>query len=213
MDTELDELTVDQLNELWLELLTRYAKSTVRGAQKTLNVVLNDAGVEIKGRQVKVRRATAVRRGVWTAQQARTFLDFVAKDQYAHVWTLALVCGLRRGELCGLRWDNVDLGEGLIHMREQNTLVNGESGVLTGVSPKGDRERTVPIGPGMTAILAAVPRRSPWVMTSRYNRALYPTAVSQHRHKLCLRAGVPVIALHDARHTSATVGASVAALI
>jgi len=209
MDTELDELTVEQVNELWLDLLSRYAKATVRGAQKTLNVVLKDAEITVKGRQVKVSRTSSAHRGVWTAQQARTFLHFVAKDKYAHAWTIALVCGLRRGELCGLRWDNVDLDEQLIHVREQNTLVNGE-GMISGVAPKGDKQRTIPIGPGLTALLAAVPRRGPWVMTSRRHRPLYPTAVSQHWHRLCLRAGVPVIALHDARHTSATVGASVA---
>jgi integrase len=46
----------------------------------------------------------------FTADQVRTVLVGTAKDRNRHAWHLALA-GLRRGEIAGLRWDDVDLGQ------------------------------------------------------------------------------------------------------
>ena len=46
---------------------------------------------------------------VWTPEQLRTFLDFVATDSHGSMLRLAALTGLRRAELCGLRWQDVDL--------------------------------------------------------------------------------------------------------
>lgn len=207
-DLDINELTTEAVNKLWLELLKTYSRATVRGVQKVLSLALSDAGVHVTWRRIP-KEKTAGRHGVWTAQQARTFLRFASRDRYSHGWALVLVLGLRRGELCGLRWSDVDLDEGLIHITQQHCLVNGRSGVLV-ASPKGTSTRTIPIGPGLLALLSSAPHAGEYVLMNRKGQPLYPTYLSQHWARLCKRAGVPVIALHDARHTSATVGASVA---
>ena len=46
----------------------------------------------------------------FTAAQVRTVLSGIANDRNRHAWHLALA-GLRRGEIAGLRWDDVDLRE------------------------------------------------------------------------------------------------------
>ena len=57
---------------------------------------------------VRVRRSAAPEMTVWTSDETRRFLDAVADDRLVALWTLALHSGLRRGELAGLRWVDVD---------------------------------------------------------------------------------------------------------
>jgi integrase len=49
-------------------------------------------------------------RAVWTLEQLAAFLDATVSDPLYALWALAATTGLRRGELCGLRWDDLDLG-------------------------------------------------------------------------------------------------------
>jgi integrase len=57
------------------------------------------------------------RKGVWTARQCGAFLAGAADDRLFAAWALAVVCGMRRGELAGLKWSKVDLDSGVIHWR------------------------------------------------------------------------------------------------
>jgi hypothetical protein len=49
--------------------------------------------------------------------EARAFLDSLEDDPWAPAWALALYAGLRFGELCGLRWQDIDLDAGQIHVQ------------------------------------------------------------------------------------------------
>jgi integrase len=50
----------------------------------------------------------------WTTDEARRFLDQTRNDQHTDLWAVALGTGMRRGELLGLRWRDVDLDDRLI---------------------------------------------------------------------------------------------------
>jgi integrase len=56
-------------------------------------------------------RATGTRPtvAVWTAAQVAAFLDSARRDRLYALWWLAALRGLRRGELAGLRWADLDL--------------------------------------------------------------------------------------------------------
>ena len=49
-------------------------------------------------------------------EQTRTFLAAVAGDRWEAVWLLAVTSGMRQGELLGLRWSDVDLDRGVLHV-------------------------------------------------------------------------------------------------
>jgi len=55
---------------------------------------------------------------VWTAEQLRTFLRTVAGDRIYAAWLLLATTGMRRGEVLGLRWSNLDLDQG--HRRRRS---------------------------------------------------------------------------------------------
>jgi len=72
-------------------------------------------------------KATTKEMTVWTLEQAQTFMA-VADDtcSYGPIWTLALTLGMRRGELLGLQWQNVDLDRGVLRVRRTLTEINGK---------------------------------------------------------------------------------------
>ncbi len=72
------------------------------------------------------RRDRKHKRGSWTADEARQFLESARRDDdvlYA-AYVLVLVLGLRRGELLGLIWDLVDLDAGELYVGQQVQRVN-----------------------------------------------------------------------------------------
>lgn len=63
---------------------------------------------------------------------------------------LAIVTGMRRGELAGLKWDRVNLDKGMILVHWQRTATS--QGVIE-KAPKGKSKRAVAIGPALVAVL------------------------------------------------------------
>jgi integrase len=49
----------------------------------------------------------------WTLAELQAFLRFTSDDEYHVGYVLAACCGMRRGEVCGLRWSDVDLDGGV----------------------------------------------------------------------------------------------------
>jgi len=48
-------------------------------------------------------------------------LGLLEKERYATLYVLTLATGLRRGELLGLRWEDVDFDAGMLHVRRNIT--------------------------------------------------------------------------------------------
>ncbi|MDT5252120.1 MAG: integrase [Mycobacterium sp.] len=62
----------------------------------------------------------------FTADQVRAVLSGIAKDRNRHAWHLALA-GLRRGEIAGLRWDDVDLSRRTVRIGKTRVDVGGRA--------------------------------------------------------------------------------------
>src|SRR5687767_13406280 len=71
---------------------------------------------------------------VWDASQSATFLAAADDSDFAALWRVALLCGLRRGELPGLRWDDLDPDRGTLAVRR--TLSRGTGGTWQLGEPK-----------------------------------------------------------------------------
>ena len=152
---------------------------------------------------------------VWTAEQARRFLDEVDDDPHRAVWHLALGTGARRAELLGLRWVDVDLDAGKVRVRRALTLVDGVARLL-GV--KTSRPRTVVIAPSVVDALArerdrqerarraAAGWEDAWglVFTTDTGAPVDPYRLTVAFRERVREASVPVIRLHDLRHTHAS---------
>src|SRR5262249_10586207 len=62
----------------------------------------------------------------WTAQEATGFIEAFRTDALHSAFVLLILYGLRRGEVLGLRWKDIDLDSGVIHVRQQLQRVHGE---------------------------------------------------------------------------------------
>ena len=71
------------------------------------------------------RGESPAERGVWTLEQFAAFLDSTVSYLLDARWGLAATTGLRRGELCGLRWDDVDLASMSLTVRRCRVMVHG----------------------------------------------------------------------------------------
>ncbi len=153
---------------------------------------------------------------VWTAQEATRFLDLVDDHPWRVLWHLALGTGARRGELLGLRWQDVDVAGAQLTIRRALTVVDGVARLL---GTKTSRSRTLSVGPSVLDALErcrteqeAARRRAgddwcnQWdlVLTDPDGRHLDPLTVTREFRDLVRTLDVPVIRLHDLRHTSAS---------
>jgi len=136
---------------------------------------------------------------------------------------LVLTLGLRKGEVLGLGWDDVDLDTGTIHVRWQIQRIKKEgksSGELVRVPVKTKRsKRAVPL-PGIciralkqrraqqaTDRMAAGPLwRDQWNLgfTTGHGSPYEPRNMNRAFDALCRKAGVRKIRVHDNRHGCAT---------
>lgn len=111
--------------------------------------------------------------------------------------SLALFAGLRRGEICGLQWGDVDLQHGVLHIRRQRQRVAGQLIVQTPKSASGCRD--VPIAPELLPLLRQQYRFFPraFVVECSPEHVGHKWASIQERDVLLSQH----YRLHDLRHT------------
>ena len=155
----------------------------------------------------------------WTAEEVRRFLNFTVQDRGGALYRIALMTGLRRGELLGLRRRELDLDAGRLHVRQQYTR-DGDRGLkFKGLKTGSNAWRTVDLDPTTVAALrghlaAQEFERRSWgdaycrdldlVFCHPDGSPLDPDEATRRFERRSGEAGVLVIRLHDARHTHAT---------
>lgn len=153
---------------------------------------------------------------VWTPEEVLTFLGAAEAHRLYAGFYLALMTGLRRGELLGLHWTDVDLTRSRLTVRHNLVDVRGKT-VLN--APKTENScRTVILSPGTLAVLQAHRQRqaaereaagSAWtdrgfVFASTVGSWTEPRNFDRMFAGVVQRASVRRIRFHDLRHTAAS---------
>lgn len=94
---------------------------------------------------------------VWTAAQARRFLKCTAAHRLGVAFELLMMTGLRRGEVLGLRWSDIDLGAGRLRVSQQLVLEGGRPRLKSAESE--GSQAVITVGSPMVGKLAAHRRR------------------------------------------------------
>ncbi|WP_163551552.1 tyrosine-type recombinase/integrase [Candidatus Frankia alpina] len=153
----------------------------------------------------------------WSAAEVHRGTDLFAAERLGLAWIVAMMGGLRRGELAGLRWRDVDLDARLIHVVNQRAYVHTESGTkIVDREPKGTLRRSIPMSGVVVTLLTEHRKRqrieglkhgygSPiYVFVNELGERYSPAVIYNRFQTACRRYGLPVVRLHDLRHTFAT---------
>lgn len=128
------------------------------------------------------------------------------RDRLGLAWMLALCCGLRRGELCGLRWSDVDLTAMQLHVRNQRQRL--EDGRIIDAPPKSSAGvRDVPIPDALRASLQIAWQPRGYVVTHE-GHPYTPSGLDQAHRAMLVANGLPPITLHGLRHSMASAAVS-----
>ena len=124
--------------------------------------------------------------------------------------SLMMDTGARRGEICGLQWQDIDFTTGAVTIR-RNLQYTKEDGVYA-AAPKNGKTRTVDVGPDVLAMLSrlraeqATSHLSKWVFTMEGSSApMHPTSAGHYFRKFGQRNGIQDFHPHKLRHTSASI--------
>jgi integrase len=153
----------------------------------------------------------------WSAAEVNTFAAFIEGHELHELWALAASTGLRRSELLGLRWIDLDLQRRLLSVRRVLVLVGGLPHVKD--APKSAHGfRTISIPPKVTRLLIelhawqaqqprlqAISPEQALVFARPDGDAWHPDHVTSTLRELVLASGLPRIRpMQDLRHTHAT---------
>jgi integrase len=152
----------------------------------------------------------------WSPAEAARFLAACERSRlrYAGMCALALLTGLRRGEAAGLEWRDVDFTGRRLAVRRQRLVVGGTPG--WGPLKTKAARRLVPLSERAVGLLRrqweSLPeeRRRPEAPVFCTDRGTppHPDNLKRTLWALCREAGVPVVSLHQLRHTFASLAAA-----
>ena len=175
-------------------------------------------GQVVRNVAVLVDRVSGKARGAqtFTADQIAVVLNGIAEDRNRHAWHMALA-GMRRGEIAGQRWEDIDLENKLIRIGRTRLDIKGKA-VESDDAKSESSNRTLPLpAPLLTELKAAKARQAAeklyfgsaysdlgYVVCNEAGEPYHPSTLSKLWSAAIADLDVPQLRLHDARHTCAT---------
>ena len=152
---------------------------------------------------------------ILTEEQARRFIISTMRNRYGMLFYLALMTGMRQGELLGLKWADLDWDKGLLNVQRQLQRARGHSPQLVAPKTQAGR-RQIKLGPGTLERLGKHKIEQAEMRSARgarweENDLIFPNTLGKPESsanmfedfKKFLRDNeLPDIRFHDLRHTS-----------
>jgi integrase len=229
----LQKLTPEQLDTFYAELLTSGRRNgkggglsvkTVRNIHTMLHKALADAArkgtilrnVAAVADPPRLSSAPRPEMNVWDAKQLRQFLQEISSHRLYPAFYLLATTGMRRGEVLGLRWSDVDLDGHLISVSRALVIVAYEPQLSDAKTGQG--RRTIDLEPKTVAVLRAWKKRrmeermltnvrpaTDLIVAHPDGSWINPDYFSQVFDRHLAKSTLPAIRLHDLRHTHASI--------
>jgi integrase len=233
-DLPVQRITKAHIDELVTDLLaggTKTAKGRTRRPwsavavnkfTQTVAMILADAvrqGIVVRNAAEYVDRVEVSHKELDTYTPAEIDTLMVAletrKDRLRHAWELALA-GLRRGEIAGLQWSDIDLNAKTLSISNNRVSAGGRTS--EGAPKSATSRRTLPLPDRLVSVLRAAKVRQTeerlecgpgygsgaYVVSNAVGEPYNPAVLSRYWRDAVKAAALRHIRLHDARHTAAT---------
>jgi integrase len=218
---KLKDLTRAHVKGLYSEKRESVSPRTVQYIHTTLHKALKDAvadGLIPKNVSDGLKPSRSRRHEIHplTPEQAKAFLNAARGDRYEALYVLAVHCGLRQGELLGLKWSDVDLNSGTLQVRR--TMSESRVGRIE-EDTKSSKGRRIEL---TRTVLEALRRHRERQLeeiegsdTWQDQGLIFPSSIGTPTNSknlywrsfkpLLKKAGLPDIKFHELRHTCATI--------
>jgi integrase len=220
----LRDLTTATIEAFYRELAERLSPKSVRNTHAVLHKALNDAQRNgLVARNVadhaELPRADRPEPEAWTADELRAFLAHIADHRLYAAWQTMVATGLRRSELLGLAWRNVDLDAGRLAVVDTLVMVRNKPTLRIGEAKTRGSRRVVALDRATVAVLRAhrarqaedrlaageLYRDQGLVFANEVGEVVSPDWFTRTTKRLATAAGVRPLTPHRAgRHTWAT---------
>ncbi len=153
-------------------------------------------------------------------EQVRLFLDTAKEndDRYYALYYLALVTGMRQGELLALKWDNIDLEKGILNVKFNLKRLPHGGGLVLDKPKTKTSIRSIKLGQDTVDVLNSQKKRTAkerevkpekwqeegFVFPSTIGTAIDPSNMLRYFRTSLKAANLPKIRFHDLRHTAAS---------
>ena len=212
-DKQVSYVTAEDVQQMYHRLIVRgLSATTVRHVHSMLHLAMDAAVRSHLSAQNPTDLAVPPRaeRGemrVLTEQQLDTFMKAIRTDAswYDFFYT-ELTTGLRRGEICGLRWQDFDEKSGVLHVRRTLHMEDGR--LVAGATKTGCGTRDIVLPDGTAEVLRKrkADSYSEWIFhnLTKPELPISPGAAYLRLKEILKRANLPDIRFHDLRHTFST---------
>lgn len=195
---------------------------SVHHAYNTLNLIFGfaeDQEIIEKNPMAKVKSPKKEKKPVdaFTPDQAKEFFALLddCELEFQCMMKVLLTCGVRRGELVGFQWKDIDHKAQTISVR-RNVSYTVKSGVVIGTPKTSNGLRTIPLIPSVLALLEELERQTgetyqvdlseAFIFPSKESlfEARTPNAITRTLNRFMERHDLPMLSPHDLRHSCAT---------
>jgi integrase len=219
---QIDKLKTMQIQTFLTKKLNeeKLSTTTVRHYYNVLNIALNQA---VKWQVIQSNPCAAVeppkaskaKIAILQAEEVITLLEYTKTSEFKAMYLpllLASTCGMRRGEVLGLMWEDVDLDNGILRVKNNLVKIKNENKIVT---PKTDLSvRTIALLKTTIEALREYKENRKVIKLNKdepdfvccweNGSPLRPDYVTHTLPKLLKRCNLPSIRFHDLRHTHAT---------
>ena len=221
--TTLQKLRPEHIQSAYKDMLdSGLSARTVLHSHRVLSQALKDAvkwGLVLHNPTAAVTPPRPERKEAvaWDSATIRRFMDAAAGSRYRDAFRLAALTGMRRSELAGLKWPDIDLKSARLRVVRTRQRIYGH-GVVEG-QPKTHRSRrSVALSPSAVSVLEYMKTRqiemrlkagpawklTDYVFTTDNGVPIDPDNLSHEFRRIVNEAGLPKGTLHGLRHSFAT---------
>lgn len=212
-EKRITQIKATDIQRFYDKLGQTLASSSVRRIHTTLHGIMKAAHQarlipKNPAEEVTPPKFSYQQKNVLTDDQLAVFMDAIREDAvWFDFFYTEIMTGLRRGEICGLRWEDFDEASGTLNVCRTVRREKGK-GLTTGDTKTYAGTRKIILPPSVAAVLVERKKAAltEWIFPNPLcpEQPAAPDAAYRRMKLLLKNAGLPDIRFHDLRHTFAT---------